>query len=104
MELVKTAVYFKNRSPTKPLLDTTFWESLHGEKSDLSNLRIIKSLVYYYNIETETGPNRRIKSDSKVRQIKLIEYSKESVNTKYETLLMIKSEKLYLFALTNQII
>jgi hypothetical protein len=78
MELAKTAVYLKNRSPTKLLLDITPRESLFREKSDFFNLRIIKSLVYYYNIETETSLNRRIKSDSKARQIKLIKYSKGS--------------------------
>jgi hypothetical protein len=77
MELIKIAVYFKNRSPTKSLLDTIFWESLHRKKSDFFNLRIIESLVYYHNVETETNPNRRIKSDPKIRQTKLIGYSKE---------------------------
>jgi hypothetical protein len=78
MELAKTVIYLKNRSPTKPLLDTTPWESLYKEKSNLSNLRIIKSLVYYYNVETETGLNRRTKSDPKNRQTKLIKYNKKS--------------------------
>jgi hypothetical protein len=78
MELVKTAVYFKNRSPTKSLLDTTFWKSLYKEKSDLSNFRIIGLLVYYYNIEIETGLNRRTKSDLRNRQTKLIRYDKRS--------------------------
>jgi hypothetical protein len=67
MELAKTVIYFKNRSSTKLLLDTIFWESFHQEKSDFSNFRIIKLLVYYYNIETETGSNRRIKSDLRIR-------------------------------------
>jgi hypothetical protein len=58
MELVKTIVYLKNRSPTKPLLDTTSWKSFYEEKSNLFNFRIIELLVYYYNIETETGSNR----------------------------------------------
>jgi hypothetical protein len=77
MELIKTAVYLKNRSPIKSLLDTTPWESLYKEKSDLSNLRIIGSLVYCHNIETETGPNRRTKLNSRIRQIRLIKYDKE---------------------------
>jgi hypothetical protein len=77
MELVKTIIYLKNRSPIKSLLDTTPWKSLYRKKSDLSNLRIIKSLVYYYNIETETDPNRRIKSDPRDRQIRLIKYGKK---------------------------
>jgi hypothetical protein len=78
MKLAKIIIYFKNRSPTKPLLNITPWESFYREKSDLSNLRIIGSLVYYHNIEIEINPNRRIKSDSKIRQIKLIKYGKGS--------------------------
>jgi hypothetical protein len=76
--LVKTVVYLKNRFPIKSLLNITPWESLHEEKSDFSNLRIIGLLVYCHNIETETGPNRWIKSDSKARQTRLIRYSKGS--------------------------
>jgi hypothetical protein len=75
MELAKITVYFKNRSSIKLLLNTTSWESLE-EKSDFSNFRIIKSLAYCYNIEIETGFNRRIKSDSRIRQIRLIGYDK----------------------------
>jgi hypothetical protein len=74
MELAKTAVYLKNRFPTKSLLNTILWESLYRKKSDFSNFRIIKSFVYYHNVETETDPNRRIKSDPKARQTKLIGY------------------------------
>jgi hypothetical protein len=78
MKLIKITIYFKNRSLTKSLLDTTPWKSLHEKKSDFSNFRIIKSLVYCYNVETEIGFNRRIKSDPKIRQIRLIKYSKGS--------------------------
>jgi hypothetical protein len=78
MKLVKIIIYLKNRSPTKSLLDTASWKSLYREKSDFSNLRIIESFVYCYNIETETDPNRRIKSDPRTRQTKLIRYSKRS--------------------------
>jgi hypothetical protein len=78
MELIKITVYLKNRSPIKSLLNTNPWESLYEEKSDLSNFRIIESLVYYYNIEIETNPNRRIKSDPRDRQTKLIRYGKRS--------------------------
>jgi hypothetical protein len=46
------------------------------KKSDFSNLRIIGSLVYYHNVEIEIGFNRRIKSNSRNRQIRLIRYSK----------------------------
>jgi hypothetical protein len=76
MELAKTTIYLKNRFPIKSLLNTIPWESLHKEKSDFSNFRIIGSFVYYYNIETKTGFNRRIKSDPKARQIRLIGYGK----------------------------
>jgi hypothetical protein len=78
MELAKTAVYLKNRSPIKSLLDTTPWESLYKKKSDFFNLRIIKSFVYCYNAEIETGPNRRIKSDPRDCQTRLIGYNKGS--------------------------
>jgi hypothetical protein len=78
MELAKIIIYFKNRFPIKLLLDTISWESLYGEKSNLFNFRIIGLFVYYYNIETETGLNRRIKLDPRDRQIKLIRYGKGS--------------------------
>jgi hypothetical protein len=78
MELIKTAIYFKNRSLIKLLLDTISWELLYEKKSDFFNFRIIELFVYYYNIETETGPNRRIKSDPRIRQTRLIRYGKKS--------------------------
>jgi hypothetical protein len=76
MKLVKTIIYFKNRFLIKSLLNTTFWESLYEEKSDFFNFRIIRLLVYCYNIEIEIGFNRRTKSDFRIRQIRLIRYSK----------------------------
>jgi hypothetical protein len=78
MELIKTAVYLKNRSLIKSLLDTIPWESLYRKKSDLSNFRIIGLLVYYHNVETETGSNRRTRSDPRIRQTRLIKYNKGS--------------------------
>jgi hypothetical protein len=72
MKLVKIIIYFKNRFPTKLLLDTTPWESLYEEKSDFSNFRIIGLFVYCHNVETEIDFNRRIKLDFRIRQIKLI--------------------------------
>jgi hypothetical protein len=101
MELVKTAVYLKNRFPIKSLLDTTPWKSLHKEKSDFFNFRIIRSFVYYHNIETETDPNRRIKSDSKIRQTRLIGYGKRSsqyrvwnsINDKIEKITFIRIDE-----------
>jgi hypothetical protein len=76
MKLIKIIIYLKNRSPIKLLLNTTPWKSLYREKSDVFNFRIIGLFVYYHNIETETDPNRRIKSDPKTRQRKLIGYDK----------------------------
>src|SRR6266487_3293812 len=40
-ELLETAAYLRNRSPTKHLKGKTPYEALFGEKPDLSNLRII---------------------------------------------------------------
>jgi hypothetical protein len=76
MELIKIIIYFKNRSLIKLLLDTISWESLYKKKFDFSNFRIIKSFVYCYDIEIKIDSNRRIKSDSKARQIRLIGYGK----------------------------
>jgi hypothetical protein len=45
-------------------------------------------------------PNQILKLDKQ----NYSDITRDPVNTEYETLLMIKSEKLYLFALTNQII
>jgi hypothetical protein len=78
MELVKIIIYLKNRSLIKSLLNTIPWESFYREKSDLSNFRIIGLFVYCYNIETETGLNRRTKSDPRDRQTRLIGYGKGS--------------------------
>jgi hypothetical protein len=79
-------------------LNTIPWKSFYKEKSNLSNFRIIKLFVDYHNIETETGPNRRIKSDPKNRQTKLIGYGKESsqyriwnpINNKIEEITFIR--------------
>jgi hypothetical protein len=98
MELAKITDYLKNRSSIKLLLYTIPWESFYKEKSDLSNFRIIGLLVYYYNVEIETGLNRRIKSDPRNRQIKLIGYSKgfsqyrvwNSINNKVEEITFIR--------------
>jgi hypothetical protein len=76
MELAKTIIYLKNRSPIKLLLNTISWKSLHEEKSDFFNFRIIGLFIYCYNIETETGSNRRIKSNFRDRQTRLIGYGK----------------------------
>jgi hypothetical protein len=78
MELAKIIIYFKNRSPIKLLFDTILWKSLYKKKSDLFNLRIIRSFVYYHNIETEINLNRQTKLDPRTRQTRLIRYGKRS--------------------------
>jgi hypothetical protein len=98
IELAKIIIYLKNRFSTKLLLNTTSWKLLYKEKSDFSNLRIIGSLVYCYNVEIEIGFNRRIKSDSRARQTRLIGYGKgssqyrvwNSINDKVEEVTFIR--------------
>lgn len=48
-EVISIAVYLKNRSPTKSLKEITSYRSDIGNKPDLSNLRKIGCVVYYYN-------------------------------------------------------
>jgi hypothetical protein len=101
MELAKIIIYLKNRSPTKSLLNTTPWKSLYRKKSNFSNLRIIGSFVYYHNAEIETDLNRRIKSDPKARQSRLIGYGKgssqyriwNSINDKIEKITFIRIDE-----------
>jgi hypothetical protein len=102
MELIKTTVYLKNRSSTKSLLNTTSWKSFYKEKPNFFNFRIIGLLVYCYNVEIEIGSNRRIKSDSRTRQIRLIGYGKRfsqyriwnSTNDKVEEITFIRIDEL----------
>jgi hypothetical protein len=47
-ELVKIAVYLRNRLPTKTLPQTPY-EVLWKKKPNLSHLRIISSMIYAYN-------------------------------------------------------
>jgi hypothetical protein len=79
-------------------LDTISWELFYKEKSDLFNLRIIGLFVYCHNVETETDFNRRIISDFRARQTRLIRYGKEfsqyrvwnSTNDKVEKITFIR--------------
>jgi hypothetical protein len=72
--------------------------TFYRKKSDFSNFRIIGLFVYYYNAEIEIDSNRRIKLDSKIRQIRLIGYGKgfsqyriwNSVNDKIEEVTFIR--------------
>jgi len=47
-EAVATAVYLKNRSPTKALSDVTPEEAWIGQKPDLRHLRIFGHPVYVF--------------------------------------------------------
>ena len=48
-EAIPTAVYLKNRSPTKSLQRITLYESDTGGKPDLSNLRRFGCVAYHHN-------------------------------------------------------
>src|SRR5260370_38836217 len=61
VELVKTIVYLRNRSPTRTLDQLTPYECLYKRKPDVSHLRIIGSAVYCHEVESESGPNRIMK-------------------------------------------
>ena len=76
VELVKTIVYLRNRSPTRTLDQLTPYECLYKEKPDVSHLRIIGSAVYCHEVESETGPNRRMKLEPRARKCRLIGYGK----------------------------
>ena len=48
-EAISTAVYLKNRSPTKSLKEITPYESDTGGKPDRSNLRRFDCVAYHHN-------------------------------------------------------
>jgi hypothetical protein len=76
-------------------------ESFYGKKSDFFNLRIIRLLVYCHNVDTETGLNRRTKSDLRIRQTRLIGFNKGSsqyrvwnpANNKIEEVIFIRIDE-----------
>ena len=45
-EALKTAVYIRNRSPTRALIGQTPYEAWHGTKPDLSHMRVFGSKAY----------------------------------------------------------
>ena len=47
-EAVNTAVYLRNRSPTISLKGVTPYESLYGEKPDVSNLKVFGCAAYIH--------------------------------------------------------
>ena len=48
-ETISTAVYLKNRSPTKSLKEITSYEANTGRKPDLSNLHRFGCIAYHYD-------------------------------------------------------
>ena len=76
VELVKTIVYLRNRLPTRTLDQLTPYECLYKKKPDVSHLRIIGSAVYYHEVESESGLNRKMKLELRARKCRLIGYGK----------------------------
>ena len=74
-ELAKTAVYLRNRLPTKTLSQTPY-EVLWKRKPDLSHLRIIGFMMYAYNTQPTAETERRRKLDPKARKGRLVSYGK----------------------------
>jgi hypothetical protein len=48
-ELAHTAVYLRNRSPTRALKDKTPYEAYWGEKPNIEHLRAIGVIVLWWN-------------------------------------------------------
>ena len=46
---ISTAVYFKNKSPTKSLKKITLYEADNGRKSDLSNFHRFECIAYHHD-------------------------------------------------------
>jgi hypothetical protein len=76
-ELAHTAVYLRNRSPTRALKDKTPYEAYWGEKPNIEHLRAIGSIVYARNVEIQLEDPRK-KLDPKARKVRLIGYRKGS--------------------------
>ena len=69
-EACSTAVYLRNRSPTTSLKDITPFESLFGQKPDVSNLRVFGCVCYVH-----IPDSRRQKLDKKSFRAIFIGYS-----------------------------
>ena len=76
-ELAKTAVYIRNRSPTRVLDGMTPYEALTGKKPNLQHLRIIGSAAYCQNVEMVQGAKRK-KLDARFRKCRLVGYGNGS--------------------------
>ena len=80
-ELAKTAVYLRNRSPTKTLPQTPY-EALWKRKPDLSHLRTIGSMMYAYNTQPTAEIERRRKLNPKARKGRLVSYGEGTQSEK----------------------
>ena len=72
-EAVSTAVYLKNRSPSKPLQNMTPYEAWHGRKPVVSHLRVFGCDAYAHIPRDE-----RSKFDSKTRKCILLGYGEQT--------------------------
>ena len=78
-ELLETAAYLRNRSPTKHLENRTPFEALYSEKPDLSNLRIIGCQAWAL-IPRE----KRTKFDLRLSDCRLLGYAASTQYILYE--------------------
>ena len=78
IELVKTIVYLRNKSPIRILDQSIPYKCLYKKKPDVSYFRIINSVIYCHEIESEIGPNRRMKLEPRIRKCRFIKYGKRT--------------------------
>ena len=72
-EALSTAVYLRNRSPTKSVADMTPYEAWMGEKPNVEHLRIFECVVYAHVAKDE-----RKKLDLKARKCVFLGYGTET--------------------------
>ena len=68
-ESISTAVYLRNRCPTKTVKGKTPYEALYGKKPNVNHLRVLVCDVY-----THIPKDERSKLDSKARKCVLLGY------------------------------
>ena len=72
-EALSTAVYLRNRSPTKAVEDKTPYEALTGNKPDVKHLRVFGCIAY-----ANVPKDERKKLDSKSKRCILLGYGSET--------------------------
>ena len=72
-EALSTAIYLRNRSPTKAVKNITPYEAWFGEKPRVDHLRVFGSTVYAHIPKDERG-----KLDSKAQKCVLLGYGSET--------------------------